>query len=802
MLRYIRQSLESVRQTLSPFDGDPALAGRFRARQIQAVLRLTPLTMLANFFNACVVVYAFWHQVNPLLLGGWALCVVYAAGVGMESWLAWQRGKVPESASARALTKASKHAALLALLWTTLPMLLLPMAPVESRLMLSSVAVGMLCAGGFALATIPQAALTYVGIMSVGTFIGLIRLDHSLAVEMTILLVMYTFIVMGSILSNARTFRARLHAEAEGEQQKQLIGLLLRDFEESASDWLWEVDASGRLTHVSKRMASVFGRTEESLHGEHLLNLIEATLDRAAHEERQAIDGLKRCFEGTHPFRDVLAPVILGGETRWWSLTAKPLLDGDNKRAGWRGVGTDVTASLNAQREVARLAHFDGLTGLANRNRFQEVLSAIEDAGPAGPGEALLVCLDLDNFKTVNDSLGHSFGDGLLRVVAQRLLGRTRRSDLVARLGGDEFAIIRLGPVTPEDAEELADRLIQSLSDPCEIDGVRVRVGASIGIAMAPKDGQSGEQLLKNADIALYAAKYEGKGRFRFFDYEMDTRARRRLFLEHELRGALNREEFHLAYQPQFALDSGEIVGCEALLRWEHPRLGPIDTQECINVAEESGQIEAIGNWVIDEALTEAAQWPGHLRIAINLSLAQFMDPGLCDRILHKLYLVGMPAERVELELTESIFLTDPKMAEHQLLSLKRAGIRIALDDFGTGYSSLAYLRSYPFDCLKIDRSFIAEVPQVPEATAIVRAVISMANSLHMDTCAEGVETSAQLEHLRLERCQTVQGYLLAEPMSAQMLAGFLKQPAMQRAETPAAPAKVTELKTRRERRQ
>jgi len=800
-LRYIRQMLDSIHQTLAPFDGDEVLAGRFRARQIQAVLRLTPLTMLANFFNACVVVYTFWRQINPLLLGGWALCVLYAAGVGMESWIAWQRGRPPETASASALTKAAKHAALLALLWSTLPMLLLPMAQPESRLMLSSVAVGMLCAGGFALATIPQAALTYVGVMAVGTFIGLVRLDHSLALELTILLVMYTFIVMGSVLSNARTFQARLHAEAESEQQKQLIGLLLRDFEENASDWLWEVDADGCLTHVSKRMASVFGRSEAALRGEHLLQLVESTLDRAAQDERQALEGLKQCFRGRQPFRDVLAPVILGGETRWWSLTAKPLLNAREEPVGWRGVGTDVTASLNAQREVARLAHFDGLTGLANRNRFQEVLTSIENGGPAGPSEALLLCLDLDNFKTVNDSLGHSFGDGLLRVVAQRLLGRTRRSDLVARLGGDEFAIIRLGPVTPEDAEELAERLIQTLSDPCEIDGVRVRVGASIGIALAPKDGQSGDQLLKNADIALYAAKYEGKGRFRFFDYEMDTRARRRLFLEHELRGALNREEFQLFYQPQFSVASGRIIGCEALLRWHHPRLGLIDTQECITVAEESGQIESIGNWVIDEAISQAADWPGDIRVAINLSLAQFMDPGLCDRILHKLYLVGMPAERVELELTESVFLTDPKMAEHQLQCLKRAGIRIALDDFGTGYSSLAYLRSYPFDSLKIDRSFVAEMPHVPEATAIVRAVIAMARSLDMDTCAEGIENAAQLEHLRAEQCHMVQGFLMAEPMSSEMLAGFMKQASLGTVQTAEAAPKVTSIIAHKERR-
>lgn len=797
MIGYVGHLLESYRQTLAPFRGDEVHAGRFRARQIQAVLRLTPLTMFANALNGIIVVVTFWQMINPVMLVGWGLCVFYAAAVGFDSWLRWQRGRAPEAASARALKRAARHAALLALLWALVPMFLLPLASLESQVMLSTIAVGMLCAGGFALATIPQAALTYVAILGTGTFVGLIRLEHDLGVELGALLAIYVLIVMGSVMSNARTFGARVIAEADGERQRQLIGLLLRDFEENASDWLWEIDPHGRLTHVSRRMASVFGRDETSLRGQSLLELIGATLSRATPEEQQALAGLQRCFDQGAPFRDVLVPIILGGETRWWSLTAKPLgLAGTP--GGWRGVGTDVTASLNAQREVARLAHFDSLTGLANRNRFQEVLSNIEDGTPGQPAEALLLCLDLDNFKTVNDSLGHSFGDGLLRVVAQRLTGRTRRTDLVARLGGDEFAIIRSGPVTPEDAEELAERLIQILSDPCEIDGVRVRVGASVGIAIAPKDGQSGDQLLKNADIALYAAKYEGKGRFRFFDYEMDTRARRRLFLEHELRGALNRGEFHLVYQPQFTIDGGEVTGCEALLRWEHPRLGPIPTEECISVAEESGQIEAIGNWVIDQAIEDAMAWPPQLRVSINMSLAQFMDPALCERILTKLQRSGMAAGRIELELTESVFLTDARMAGQQLTALKRSGIRIALDDFGTGYSSLAYLRNYPFDRLKIDRAFVNEIPHVPEAVAIVRAVIAMADALNMDTCAEGVENDAQLGHLRAEGCDTVQGFALAEPMPAQMFLGFIRH----RGCAPPAPvkieSKVTSLDARR----
>ncbi|HPR06605.1 MAG TPA: EAL domain-containing protein, partial [Denitromonas sp.] len=508
--------------------------------------------------------------------------------------------------------------------------------------------------------------------------------------------------------------------------------------------------------------------------GQRLLELIAQSLDRVLQDEHQAYADLCLRFSSGRPFREALVPIVLDAETRWWSLTAKPLTDAHHTPTGWRGVGTDVTQALAAQREVQRMAHFDGLTGLSNRNHFHESLSRVEEhAADSSPG-ALLLCLDLDNFKAINDSFGHSFGDGLLRVVAQRLLGRTRRTDVVARLGGDEFAIIRWGQVTPEDAEELASRIIASLSDPCEVDGIRVKIGTSVGIAMAPKDGQSGDQLLKNADIALYAAKFDGKGRFRFFDYEMDTRARRRLFLEHELRGALQRDEFHLAYQPIFSIATGRICGCEALLRWRHPRLGLIDTQECISVAEDSGQIESIGEWVLNAAIRDAAGWPDSVRLSVNLSLAQFINPALCDTILKLLRTHGLPANRLELELTESIFLRDTTDTEGHLRALRAAGIRIALDDFGTGYSSLAYLRTLPLDRIKIDRAFVQAITVHPETAAIVRAIVAIAQALHMDTCAEGVENSAQLTMLRTEGCDTVQGFALAEPMPPSALAAFL----------------------------
>ncbi len=430
---------------------------------------------------------------------------------------------------------------------------------------------------------------------------------------------------------------------------------------------------------------------------------------------------------------------------------------------GWVATYEDATERRRAEERIAFLAHHDALTGLPNRTLFRE--RAEQAAAELGRGRGFAVlCLDLDGFKTVNDTLGHAVGDQLLRAVAERLIACARSADTVARLGGDEFAVVQAGANDPGDAELLAGRVLEALGQPFELDGHRVVVGASVGIALAPRDGAQSDRLLRCADTALYRAKAAGRGAHRFFEPEMDARLLARRTMELDLRGALAADELELCYQPLVNLEAGRVCGFEALLRWRHPERGMISPAEFIPLAEETGLIVPIGAWALRRACLDASAWPEHVRVAVNVSPVQFRGPGLFEAVAGALSDAGLPASRLELEITESVMLHDSAATLGILRRLHDLGVLIAMDDFGTGYSSLGYLRSFPFDKIKIDQSFIRDLPKEGGAEAIVRAITGLGSSLGMRTTAEGVETEAQLSRLRAEGCTEVQGYLFGRP--------------------------------------
>jgi diguanylate cyclase (GGDEF)-like protein len=430
---------------------------------------------------------------------------------------------------------------------------------------------------------------------------------------------------------------------------------------------------------------------------------------------------------------------------------------------GWVSIHEDVTEQRQAAARIAYLAHHDALTGLPNRVMLRERLS--EMLGDVASGEALAVLgLDLDNFKEINDMLGHPFGDALLRQVADRLRAATSSSDVVARMGGDEFTIVQSGGAQPEAATSLATRLIEKLSAPYELDGHHVRVGTSVGVALAPADGVDADQLLKSADLALYRAKAEGRGVCRFFEAEMNEKMQARRQLEIDLRKALPNGEFELYYQPLLNLKSNSVEGFEALLRWNHPQRGRISPAEFIPLAEEIGMITPIGEWVLRQACAEAVNLPEHIKVAVNLSPAQFTTRNLVASVFNALAAAGLPASRLELEITESVLLEDTDLALTVLHQLRALGVLIAMDDFGTGYSSLSYLQKFPFDKIKVDRSFIMDLNENSGSMAVLRAVASLGASLGVTTTAEGVETEAQLVAVRGEGISQIQGYLVSVP--------------------------------------
>ena len=439
------------------------------------------------------------------------------------------------------------------------------------------------------------------------------------------------------------------------------------------------------------------------------------------------------------------------------------------------GIAQRITAALASSREEAHhLALHDTLTGLPNRAFLAHRLTQALAEGRRNGTMLAMLCLDLDRFKQVNDTLGHPIGDALLRTVADRLRLCVRKCDTVVRLGGDEFAIIQAPLARAEDAAALAERIVKALSEPYELNGHQVVAGSSIGIALVPTDTDDPAHLLKMADLALYRAKKEGRGTFRMFEPGMDTKLQARRMLELDLRRAVMMQEFELHYQPIVDVLSGQVSALEALVRWRHPERGLVGPDEFIPLAEETGLIGPIGAWVLEQACADAAHWPSNTRVAVNISAAQFKGSGLVPAVEHALAAAALTPERLELEITETALISDAKVTLGVLRELRALGIQIAMDDFGTGYSSLGYLRSFPFDKIKIDRCFIQDIETSADCKAIVRAVTGLSSNLGIVTTAEGVETPAQLEQLLAEGCDQVQGYLFSRPVPAKDVAGIL----------------------------
>jgi diguanylate cyclase (GGDEF)-like protein len=473
---------------------------------------------------------------------------------------------------------------------------------------------------------------------------------------------------------------------------------------------------------------------------------------------------------------DVQTQLVQSGDGRTISIANRAMANG-----GWVATHEDISERTRAEERIRHMARHDSLTGLPNRAAFRDEMEQALKRARRGQMLATM-CLDLDHFKNVNDTLGHLVGDKLLCAVAARLKDVVRETDTIARLGGDEFAVLQVGLDKPEAASSFAQRIITAINQPYDLEGHQVVVSTSVGIAIAPNDGSTTEQLLRNADMALYRAKSDGRSMFRYFEAEMDQQLQARRSLEIDLRNAVQNGEFQLVYQPQVDAITEEITGCEALLRWHSPSRGTVSPGEFIPLAEEIGLIVPIGDWVLKQACCEAAGWPKGVRVAVNLSPAQFKSRSVMQSVINALAVSGLAANRLELEITESVLLHDNEATLATLHQLRSFGIKISMDDFGTGYSSLSYLRSFPFDKIKIDRSFIKDISDKGDCAAIVKAVAGLGKGLGIATTAEGVETIEQLRQVRNEGCTEVQGYYFSAPQPSDSLRKFFKRPKPSRA--------------------
>jgi diguanylate cyclase (GGDEF)-like protein/PAS domain S-box-containing protein len=749
-----------------------AVSAETRARHLAAVTRLTPWLMVANAVNGSLTTAVLWHEVSTPALLTWLVALLLICLPAVQAWRKHRRRPVTK-VSPRAIRHAGLHAALLAAVWAAVPLIWFGEVSATRQLVLAVTMAGMLSAGAFVLATVPAAGLAWVAVLGLGSLATLLRSGEPLFIYLAGLQTAYLVVLSIGVRSAAKQFNARIASEREAERQSQMVSLLLRDFEEHSADVLWEIDRSGRLTHASHKLAALLGQDAQDVGEARLLDLLAQSSPGGASSE--GMKGLRSALSKDKPFRDVQMTIQMLGNLRWWSITAKPLVDDTGRTVGWRGVISDVTQQRLAHQRLTYQAHFDSLTGLVNRDQLRSRLNQALEACTTTPRRCALLCLDLDNFKTVNDSLGHSVGDGVLRLVAQRLQSVMRRADLVARLGGDEFAVLLDDVRSNEEVEQLSQRLLQVLNAPGTVNGRSVTVGASIGLAMIPDHGTTIDEVLGNADLALYAAKEAGRGRCEAFAPWLGERSRRQVSIEQELRAALARNELSLHYQPIVDAQTWQVRGAEALLRWTHPTLGVISPVEFIPVAEKSGLIGEVGAWVMGEACRAAAQSLPGLSISINVSPVQLMRDHFLADVERALSQSGLAPHWVEVEITESVFMDDAPAALANLHGLKQLGVRIALDDFGTGYSAFQYLRRFPFDTLKIDRAFVRELLTHHDARAIVRTIIDLANTLGMRTIAEGVEEPAQLEVLRVAGCSEIQGYIVARPVPLKNLLPLLE---------------------------
>ncbi|NIE72855.1 EAL domain-containing protein [Pantoea sp. Ap-967] len=525
---------------------------------------------------------------------------------------------------------------------------------------------------------------------------------------------------------------------------------------EAASDWIWETDAQQHLTYLSARFAELTGHTVAQWLQRPLKQLLDCdTLDIEAWLHGLAASeasGNLRC-----QYRD------RAGQQRECRIAARAIIE-QGICKGFRGTCSDITDEVAAHAQIQHLSLHDALTGLPNRNKLFRFLEQAE------AGQIALLMLDLDNFKPINDSLGHSAGDAVLIEVALRLGQMTRDSDLVARLGGDEFIVVLARPGQQEEVDRFCLRLIETLRQPITLDGHTVQIGVSLGVVLSAQYPAAPNELIRYADVALYGAKQAGKNTWRYFSPQMNAALLEKRTLERELREGIPRNELVLHFQPRYKVDGITVASAEALVRWRHPRLGLLRPDRFIPLAEESDLIVQLGNWVLREACERARAWPLAVMVSVNMSPAQFRRSDVVRDVADALRCSGLPAQRLELEITENVMLNDVEGALHTMTALKELGVRLNMDDFGTGYSSLGYLRTYPFDSIKIDKRFVQSLGKSDSDRSVVQAIINLGNAMGMTVTAEGVETPEQLALLSDDQCHEVQGFLLSKPVENQVL--------------------------------
>ncbi|MEM8724269.1 MAG: EAL domain-containing protein [Pseudomonadota bacterium] len=751
---------------------------RLRGLQYSALAKVSHFRAMANIAFALFVVRVFQDSVAFQWLALWLLAqlAVHCRGVMIDRSLfdvdhrPVKRDEILRQATTPLIS---------GILWSAAVFLFAPLAgPGELIALLLVIAITI--SGSIFFNTAPP-----LGVVIYATALG-IPISTYLALNgLAVAAVAWGMAALLGVFGAIQVARAHLSvriAESGVAEKEEVVSLLLREFEENEADWLWEIDTLRRARNVSPRFAFALATSQAAAEGTPIIELVagknweDGTFPASLHD-------LAERLKNRENFSNLLVQVTIRGEERWWELSGTPIRDENGKFTGFRGVGSDVTEQRESSEKIAYLARYDTLTSLPNRLQLTETLGeALRFAGQWRTRCALLM-VDLDRFKAVNDSLGHMTGDKLLAQVSARLQSLMDDNLLCGRLGGDEFAIVIRDASTAGLVKRVAHDVIEALSEPYQVDQHTLYVGASVGSAIGPRDGNTVEELMRNADLALYRAKDVGGGEHFRFEQSLHASAEERRQLEVSLRKALPRDELLLHYQPVVDARSENIVSFEALVRWDSADHGFVSPGKFIPLAEDTRLIVPIGKWVLRQACMEARQWPDHIKVNVNVSPEQLLEPDFCAEVVAALSDSGLRPERLEVEVTESIFVRDADVAKKALEDVMALGCSVALDDFGTGYSSLGYLRTLSFSTMKVDRMFVqGAAQQSSESLAIINAVVAMAKAMRMTTTAEGVENSEEAELIRNLGCDKIQGYYFGRPMPSEEARRLFNEPKQIRA--------------------
>ncbi|MBO9518593.1 MAG: EAL domain-containing protein [Porphyrobacter sp.] len=756
----IRLSALELLGLKGPADGDWA---RVRALQYGQLHKTVLIRTIAQALAAAVTVSVFVGKVPVWLLGLWLVAALAAT---------WNTIRIDRSLAdidRRTMTRHEFRRQALgvagsALVWAAAMVLFPPYGGQAEHFALWTLVAMLIASSASILSSAPMGTVVFIAITG-GTASASFVLsgDYGFA---GVTLAFITLAISGTI-DSARTYLSARIAEAGVAEKDEVVSLLLREFQENEADWLWQVDPNRRVRSASPRFAFALGKDPAAAEGLPFIQLIAGDSWDSGQFHPSLYDLAER-LKRRESFSNLLVQVTVATGRRWWELSGTPMLDENGSFIGYRGVGSDVTEQRESDEKIAYLARYDTLTGLPNRLMLTEALGEAMRFADQWRSRCAFLMIDLDRFKSVNDSLGHQVGDRLLAQVSQRLKSVIGENEQCGRLGGDEFAIVISDASNEGAVARVAEAVIEALSQPYDVDNHKLYIGASVGSALCPKDGNTVEMLMRNADLALYRAKDEGGGLHFRYEPSLHANAEERRKLELALRNAIGKEELRLHYQPVVDAKNGTLVSFEALLRWQSKDHGFVSPGKFIPLAEDTRLIVPIGEWVLYEACREAVRWPGDIKVGVNVSGEQLLEPGFSAHVVRALVDSGLPPYRLEVEVTESIFLRDARTARQTLEEIMALGCSVALDDFGTGYSSLGYIRALRFSTIKVDRTFVQGAAQGSvESLAIIRAVVAMADSLGMTTTAEGAETAEEVALITNLGCTKIQGYYFGRPMEA-----------------------------------